>query len=124
MSGILVNMVLRVRQTSPNFARLRQSSHEGARMLLVHHGTCLLKGKVYSEKNSAPQVLKHGGAKLPGEWMRCPPPPQRIERHKSTTDLFQFFCLSEAPQNKLFPNLFLKVRGNYAKSDRESRPEQ
>ena len=35
---------------SPNFARLRQSSHEGARMLLVHHGTCLIKGKVYPEK--------------------------------------------------------------------------
>ena len=26
---------------SPNFARLRQSSHEGAPMLLVHPGTCL-----------------------------------------------------------------------------------
>ena len=36
---------------SPNFARLRQSSHEGARMLLVHHGTCLMKGKVYPEKH-------------------------------------------------------------------------
>ena len=83
---------------SPNFARLRQSSHEGARMLLVHHRTCLIKGKVYpGKKTSAPQVLKHGGAKLLGERMRCPPPPQRIERHKSTTDLFQFFCLSQIP---------------------------
>ena len=44
----------KVRQSSPNFARLRQSSHEGARVLLVHHGTCLIKGKVYPEKISAP----------------------------------------------------------------------
>ena len=90
---VLVNMVLKVRQSSPNFARLRQSSHEGARVLLVHHGTCLIKGKVYPEKISAPQVLKHGGAKLLGEWTRCPPTPQRIERHKSTADLFQFFSV-------------------------------
>ena len=48
---VLVNMVLRVRPSSPNFARLRQSSHEGARVLLVHHGTCLIKGKVFPEKN-------------------------------------------------------------------------
>ena len=30
---------------SPNFARLRRSSHEGARMLLVYPGTCMTKGK-------------------------------------------------------------------------------
>ena len=40
---VLVNMELWLRQSSPNFARLRQSSHEGARMLLVHPGTCLMK---------------------------------------------------------------------------------
>ena len=38
---VLVNVALWVRQSSPNFARLRQSSHEGARMLPVHPGTCL-----------------------------------------------------------------------------------
>ena len=39
---VLVNMALWVRQSSPNFARLRQSSHEGARMLPVHPGICLI----------------------------------------------------------------------------------
>ena len=38
---VLVNMVLWVRQSSPKFAMLCQSSHEGARMLLVHPGACL-----------------------------------------------------------------------------------
>ena len=33
---VLVNGVLWVRQSSPDFAKVRQSSHEGARILLVH----------------------------------------------------------------------------------------
>ena len=43
VTEVLVNMALWVRQRSPNFARLRQSSHEGAHMLPVHPGTCLRK---------------------------------------------------------------------------------
>ena len=39
---VLVNTAVWVRQSSPNFARLRQSSHEGARMLPVHLGKCIL----------------------------------------------------------------------------------
>ena len=38
---VLTNMVLSVCQSSPNFARLRQSSHEGALMLPVYPGICL-----------------------------------------------------------------------------------
>ena len=45
----LLNMVLWVRQTSPNFAKVRQSSHEGARILLVHPGTCLTPGDGLAE---------------------------------------------------------------------------
>ena len=41
---VLVNIVLWVRQSSPKFARVRQSSHEGAHMLLVPSGTCLSNG--------------------------------------------------------------------------------
>ena len=40
---VLVNMAIWVCQSSPEFAKLRQSSHEGAHMLLVHPGTCLTK---------------------------------------------------------------------------------
>ena len=36
---VIVNMELWVRQSSPNFARLRQSSYEGVRMLLVRPRT-------------------------------------------------------------------------------------
>ena len=42
VTEVLVNMALWVRQNSPNFAGLRQSSHEGACMLPVHPGTCLI----------------------------------------------------------------------------------
>ena len=41
---VRVNGALWVRQSSPNFARLRQSSHEGARMLQVRPGTYLTFG--------------------------------------------------------------------------------
>ena len=39
-----MNMALWVHQSSPNFDGLRQSSHEGARMLPVHPETCLISG--------------------------------------------------------------------------------
>ena len=35
---LILNMTLWVRQSSPNFTMLRQSSHEGARMLPVYPG--------------------------------------------------------------------------------------
>ena len=38
---VLANMALWVHRSSPNFDRLRQSSHQGARMVLVSPGTCL-----------------------------------------------------------------------------------
>ena len=37
----LVNVALWVRQSSPEFAKLRRSSDEGAHVLLVRPGTCL-----------------------------------------------------------------------------------
>ena len=46
---VLVNMALWVRQSSPNFAGLRKSSHEDACMLPVHPaGTCLIESHVWS----------------------------------------------------------------------------
>ena len=39
---LILNMTLWVRQSSPNFAMLHQSSHEGARMLLENPGICLI----------------------------------------------------------------------------------
>ena len=45
-----MNMVLWVRQSSPNFARVRQSSHEGALMLPVYPGICLSKGTNADQK--------------------------------------------------------------------------
>ena len=38
---VLVNMAMWVRQSLPTFARLQQSSNEGARMPLMQPGTCL-----------------------------------------------------------------------------------
>ena len=41
---VVMNMVLWVRQSSPNFARLRQSLNEDALMLPIYAGICLKKG--------------------------------------------------------------------------------
>ena len=48
---LILNMMLWVRQSSPNFAMLRQSSHEGARMLPVYPGICL-RSSLHSRHHS------------------------------------------------------------------------
>ena len=51
---------------SPNFAKVRQSSHEGARILLVHPGTCL------TMKNPLRISLSEAGLSLRGSRSCCP----------------------------------------------------
>ena len=46
---VLVNMALWVRRSLPKFPALRhQSSHEGARKILVRPGTCLISPVVFA----------------------------------------------------------------------------
>ena len=66
----LVNMVLWVRQSSPEFAKLRQTSHEGAHMLLVHPGTCL---RLWSSGLPGRLWWLVGDSGVPN--VRHPPPP-------------------------------------------------
>ena len=72
---LILNMTLWVRQSSPKFAMLRQSSHEGARMLPVYPGICLTK--TLKKKNS-------GKPNLPPKSFLCGP---HLFRQKLETNL-------------------------------------
>ena len=97
---------------SPNFAKLRQSSHEGARML---PGTSWnlpdQRQGVSRKKTSAPQALKHGGAKLLEEWTRCPLPPKESSATSQQLTYFNFSVWVGPPKPSSFPNLFQKIGG-------------
>ena len=61
-----MNMEQWVRQSSPNYARLRQSSYESrARMLLVRPGTCLISAYKLMNFDASSQVLANKGLPLP-----------------------------------------------------------
>ena len=61
-------MALWVRQSSPNSAGLRQSSHEGARILLVRPGTCLISREAWQEFFGNFWACKRQGPNISGRF--------------------------------------------------------
>ena len=97
---------------SPNFAKLRQSSHEGARVLLVHHGTCLIKGKVYPENSFGATSAKTRWRKTAWRVDALPPyPPKNRAPQVNSWPISVFLFESSPPKQALFSQSFSKNWG-------------